>query len=148
MKDTNNYLTLDLQLFADGAAAAEGDTGADGTAGVKQVSGVSGSKITAESKNPLASVIYGKQDMDDRLAGGQVRLTDGDGNTVQTADREAEFEKLIKAIIKTFTTDVCRKLFKRGLKTLRKLSKNMRNSRRLCKCCPQNTVWTLPIQRL
>lgn len=96
MKDTNNYLTLDLQLFADGAAAAGGDTGADGTAGVKQVSGVSGSKITAESKNPLASVIYGKQDMDDRLAGGQVRLTDGDGNTVQTADREAEFEKLIK----------------------------------------------------
>ena len=96
MKDTNNYLTLDLQLFADGAAAAGGDTGADGTAGVKQVSGVSGSKITAESKNPLASVIYGKQDMDDRLASGQVRLTDGDGNTVQTADREAEFEKLIK----------------------------------------------------
>lgn len=41
-------------------------------------------------------MIYGKQDMDDRLAGGQVRLTDGDGNTVQTADREAEFEKLIK----------------------------------------------------
>lgn len=50
MKDTNNYLTLDLQLFADGAAAAEGDTGADGTAGVKQVSGVSGSKLRQNQK--------------------------------------------------------------------------------------------------
>lgn len=87
---------LDLQLFADGAGAgagnggtggAEGATGATATDAVSQSKGVKG--------NPLANVVYGKQESVP-TAGGQTETTDADGNTAQTVDRNAEFEKLIK----------------------------------------------------
>lgn len=87
---------LNLQLFADGAGAgagnggtggAEGATGATATDAVSQSKGVKG--------NPLANVVYGKQESVP-TAGGQTETTDADGNTAQTVDRNAEFEKLIK----------------------------------------------------
>lgn len=76
-------LKLNLQVFADGAAAA-GGTGAEGTSGVEAGAP---SLQTRGEKNPLANVRYGIQE-DSQPA--DVRSTD-DG-----VDRAAEFERLIK----------------------------------------------------
>jgi hypothetical protein len=121
MENTSNYRTLSLQLFAEGGGDAGGDTGVDGTAGVKQISGVSGSKITAESKNPLAGVVYGKQDVGDRPADGRAKLTDSDGNSVQTEDREAEFEKLIKGDYKDLYDRRVQETIQKRLKNTREI---------------------------
>ena len=93
MKEKTNLFNLDLQLFGEGAAAggdggtgAEGTTGATGAAAVPQTKGV---------KNPLADVKYGIQD-DAQAANVQTKVTDADGTTAESIDRNAEFEKLIK----------------------------------------------------
>ena len=81
---------LNLQLFADGGAGGtggDGATGATATAAVSQGKGVKG--------NPLADVVYGKQE-EAQNADVQTQTTDEDGTTTQTIDRNAEFEKLIK----------------------------------------------------
>ena len=65
-----NYLfpmTLDLQLFAEGAGSGEGGTGSEGAMGA------TGTAATS-----------------------QTSITDADGTTATNIDREAEFEKLIK----------------------------------------------------
>ena len=89
-------IPLDLQAFAEGAGSgasaggtggAEGATGATATAAVSQTKGV--------KNNPLANVVYGKQESVPAAAG-QTETTDADGNTAQSVDRNAEFEKLIK----------------------------------------------------
>lgn len=89
-------IPLDLQAFAEGAGSgasaggtggAEGATGATATAAVSQTKGV--------KNNPLANVVYGKQESVPAAAG-QTETTDTDGNTAQSVDRNAEFEKLIK----------------------------------------------------
>ncbi len=89
MKKIKSFLKLNLQLFADGAGTgAEGATGATGTAAVSQKAGKS---------NPLANVKYGIQPEDSaQVADVQTKITDADGVTAQTVDRNAEFEKLIK----------------------------------------------------
>lgn len=83
---------LNLQLFAegDGGTGAEGATGATEAAAVPQTKGV--------KANPLANVKYGIQDEGEPAQNPtvQTKTTDADGNTVQTVDRNAEFEKLIK----------------------------------------------------
>ncbi len=87
-----NFLKLDLQLFADGAGAggsgtgAEGATGATATAAVSQTKGVKG--------NPLANVVYGKQD--DGAQAASVQNNAAGSGSVEAPDRNAEFEKLIK----------------------------------------------------
>ena len=60
-------MTLDLQLFAEGAGGGDGGTGSDGAMGA------TGTAATS-----------------------QTSITDADGNTATNIDREAEFEKLIK----------------------------------------------------
>lgn len=86
------FLKLDLQLFADGAGAggsgtgAEGATGATATAAVSQTKGV--------KCNPLANVVYGKQD--DGAQAATVQNNAACSGNVEAPDRNAEFEKLIK----------------------------------------------------
>ena len=86
----NTLFCLNLQLFAEGGAGGtggDGATGATATAAVSQGKGVKG--------NPLADVVYGKQESA-QTADVQTTTTDEDGTTTQTVDRNAEFEKLIK----------------------------------------------------
>ena len=75
---------LNLQLFADGAAAAGAGDG--GTAEGQGVTAAAALPQTKADKNPLANVKYGIQE-DAPIAGVQ---------TVAQPDRNAEFEKLIK----------------------------------------------------
>ena len=60
-------MTLDLQLFAEGAGSGDGGTGSEGAKGVSETAAMS-----------------------------QTSITDADGVTATNVDREAEFEKLIK----------------------------------------------------
>lgn len=75
---------LNLQLFADGAGAGEGDTSAEGATAE---SGVAAANKGA--KNHLENVVYGIQD-DAQVADVQ------EPERVEKPDRNAEFEKLIK----------------------------------------------------
>ena len=84
---------LDLQLFGEGAGAGgDGGTGAEGSKGV---TGAAAMPQTKGEKNPLADVKYGIQE-NAQDAGVQTKVTDADGTTAETIDRNAEFEKLIK----------------------------------------------------
>ena len=68
MENKNLFLmTLDLQLFAEGAGSGDGGTGSEGAMGVNGTAAMS-----------------------------QTSITDADGTTATNVDREAEFEKLIK----------------------------------------------------
>lgn len=60
-------MTLDLQLFAEGAGSGDGGTGSEGAMGATETAATS-----------------------------QTTITDADGTTATNIDREAEFEKLIK----------------------------------------------------
>ena len=72
---------IDLQLFAEGSGTGDGGaTGATGEAAAPQAKGV--------KSNPLAAVKYGIQD--------EVQTADAPQTTVETPDRNAEFERLIK----------------------------------------------------
>lgn len=84
---------LNLQLFAEGAG--DGGTGAEGTSGVTEAAAVSQPK--GRKSNPLSDVKYGiQQEEEAQLANVQTKITDADGTTAQSIDRNAEFEKLIK----------------------------------------------------
>ena len=91
----SNPLHLNLQLFGEGAGAGgDGGTGAEGNQGA---TGVAALLQTKSSKsNPLADTKYGIQDDAAQVADVQAKVTDADGNTFETVDRNAEFEKLIK----------------------------------------------------
>ena len=87
MTTKNKLLSLNLQLFAEGAAGGDGGTGAEGMAD-------SGLATTQKGvKNPLANVIYGKQE-DAQTT--DVQPTEAAKQTVPTEDRNAKFEELIK----------------------------------------------------
>lgn len=91
MKKIKSFLKLNLQLFAEGAGAG---TGAEGTTGATETAAVSQKGVKS---NPLANVKYGIQPEGNAQATDvQTKITDADGNTAQTVDRNAEFEKLIK----------------------------------------------------
>ena len=83
---------LNLQLFADGGAGAAGGTGAEGATGVTATAAVPQTK--GVKTNPLASVVYGKQEEAVQVANAQENAAE----TVpaEPIDRNAEFEKLIK----------------------------------------------------
>ena len=90
-----NPMHLNLQLFGEGAAAGgDGGTGAEGTQGVSEVAALPQTK--SRKINPLADTKYGIQDDDAQVANVQTKVTDADGITTETVDRNAEFEKLIK----------------------------------------------------
>ena len=87
MTTKNKLLSLNLQLFAEGASGGDGGTGAEGMAD-------SGLATTQKGvKNPLANVIYGKQE-DAQTT--DVQPTEAAKQTVPTEDRNAKFEELIK----------------------------------------------------
>jgi hypothetical protein len=86
------FQKLNLQLFAEGAGAGGVGTGAEGATGVTETNAVSQTKKGVKS-NPLANVVYGKQDDAAQTADVQSNTT---AESVQQPDRNAEFEKLIK----------------------------------------------------
>lgn len=74
-------ISINLQLFAEGSGTGEG-SGETGAAAVSQ-------------KGDTSAVKYGIQE-GAQAANVQTQITDTDGNTATTIDRNAEFEKLIK----------------------------------------------------
>ena len=94
MKDLFIFQRLNLQLFAEGAGGGEGGTGAEGATGVTATNAVSQNKKGVKS-NPLANVVYGKQEEAAQTA--NVQETSATVvESVQQPDRNAEFERLIK----------------------------------------------------
>lgn len=88
------FLGINLQLFAEGAGAADGGTGSGEAMGETGAVAMSQKKSV---KNPLADVKYGIQAEDvAQNADVQTKTTDAEGETTQTVDRNAEFKKLIK----------------------------------------------------
>ena len=81
-------MLINLQLFAEGTGG-DGGTGAEGTSGEGAVAAVPQSR--AKNNNPLADVKYGIQEDDAQAANVQ-----SGGAATPEADRNAEFEKLIK----------------------------------------------------
>lgn len=91
------FLPIDLQLFADGAAAA-GDTGAADTGGTGDTASAAGMRQGARksAKNPLADVIYGKQDTPQDASAGKDTAAPGEGKRTGDGDKSAAFEKMIR----------------------------------------------------
>lgn len=92
MSDKNLIRALNLQLFADGGAGGEGGTGADGSSAEAGMPATSANGV----KNPLASVVYGKQEA-------QSAAVQTETQTAEVAaerDLNAEFEALIKGDFK------------------------------------------------
>ena len=86
----NKFLfPMNLQLFAEGGAAAGDGGGAEGAGVTAPAAGVQ--KKGAKS-NPLANVMYGKQPQESAPAA-EVQT---EPTQSQTPDRNAEFEKMIK----------------------------------------------------
>jgi len=85
------FRKLNLQLFAEGGAAAAGGTGAEGATGVTATAAVSQPK--GVKGNPLADVKYGVQDDAAQVADVQETAA---GTESAPVDRNAEFERLIK----------------------------------------------------
>lgn len=86
---------LNLQLFGEGTGTGgDGGTGAEGTQGVTEAAALPQTK--SRKSNPLADTKYGIQDDAAQVANVQTKVTDADGVTTETVDRNAEFEKLIK----------------------------------------------------
>ena len=103
---------LDLQLFADGAGAGDGGTGAvgQGETGVAALPQTKGAK-----NNPLADVKYGIQD-DAQAASVQEKVTDADGKTTVSVDRNAEFDKLINGDYKDMFDSKVQNILQKRLK--------------------------------
>ena len=91
MMENITFLKLDLQLFADGAGAGGSGTGAEGATGATATAAVSQKGVKG---NPLANVVYGKQD--DGAQAASVQNNAAGSGSVEAPDRIAEFEKLIK----------------------------------------------------
>jgi LysM repeat protein len=79
-------MILDLQLFAEGTGGGDGGTGSEGATGVSATAAVSQTK--GAKSNPLANVVYGKQE--------EVVAETPVAEVVSTEDRNAKFEELIK----------------------------------------------------
>ena len=86
----NKFLfPMNLQLFAEGGAAAGDGGGAEGAGVTAPAAGVQKKGATS---NPLANVVYGKQPQESAPAA-EVQT---EPTQSQTPDRNAEFEKMIK----------------------------------------------------
>ena len=81
---------MNLQLFAEGGAAAGGDGAGEGTGVTAPAAGVA--KKGAKG-NPLANVVYGKQES---APAAEVQKTEPAVTEPAVVDRHAEFEKMIK----------------------------------------------------
>ena len=115
MSENTYPIRLNLQLFGEGAGTGgDGGTGAVGTTGATGVAAVPQTK--GVKNNPLAGVKYGIQD-DAQAADVQTKVTDADGNTVQTVDRKAEFEKLIKGEYKDLYDEKMQDTIQKRLKS-------------------------------
>ena len=88
------FQKLNLQLFAEGAGSAGVGTGAEGATSVTEANAVPQTTKKGVKSNPLANVVYGKQDDSAQVTDVQTNTTATE--SVQTPDRNAEFEKLIK----------------------------------------------------
>ena len=86
------FQRLNLQLFAEGAGAGGVGTGAEGAKGETVAAAMSQTK--GVKNNPLANVVYGKQE--DAAQNANVQNNVAETDPVQQPDRNAEFEKLIK----------------------------------------------------
>lgn len=84
---------MNLQLFAEGGAAAGGDGAGEGTGVTAPAAGVS---TKGAKGNPLANVVYGKQDS---APAAEVQ-TEPAATEPAVVDRHAEFEKMIKGDFK------------------------------------------------
>ena len=82
-------MSLNLQLFAEGAGGGDGGTGAEGATGATVTAAVSQNK---GAKNPLAGVKYGIQ--------AEEASHSPDVSLPTTEDRNAKFEELIKGEFK------------------------------------------------
>ena len=85
---------MNLQLFAEGGAAAGGDGAGEGTGVTAPAAGVS--KKGAKD-NPLANVVSGKQES---APAAEVQQTEPAATAPAVVDRHAEFEKMIKGDFK------------------------------------------------
>ena len=87
---TNNlfFQQLNLQLFSEGAGGV--GTGAEGATGVTEANAVPQKGVKS---NPLANVVYGKQEESVQTADAQATTV---AESVEQPDRNTEFEKLIK----------------------------------------------------
>jgi hypothetical protein len=83
-------MTLNLQLFAEGAGGGDGGTGSEGATGATVTA--AGSQTKGVKANPLANVVYGKQTEDTIEETSPV----AEVNPNPTEDRKAKFEALIK----------------------------------------------------
>lgn len=91
MKIHNFIPMLNLQIFAEGGAAAGAGTGDGGTAqGQGVTTGAASQQMTGVKSNPLADVKYGIQKEEGAPAAEVQKPTEAQ------IDRNAEFEKLIK----------------------------------------------------
>ena len=117
MIKTSTLKHLDLQLFADGAGAGDGGTGAvgQGETGVAALPQTKGAK-----NNPLADVKYGIQD-DAQAASVQEKVTDADGKTTVSVDRNAEFDKLINGDYKDMFDSKVQNILQKRLKGTREI---------------------------
>ena len=87
----NHFLfPMNLQLFADGGAAAGGEGGGEGTGVTAPAAGV---QTKGAKSNPLANVVYGKQKESAPAAEVQ---KEAQPTETPTVDRHAEFEAMIK----------------------------------------------------
>lgn len=86
------FQPLNLQLFAEGAGSGGVGTGAEGSSGVTATA--TGLQSKGSKSNPLANVIYGKQEGSEQSANAQTNPTETE--VVEPVDRNAKFEELIK----------------------------------------------------
>ena len=107
------FQRLNLQLFADGAGSTGSGTGAEGATGATEAVAVSQTKKGAKS-NPLANVVYGKQESAAQVADVLTNTTVAE--SVQPPDRNAEFEKLIKGDYKDLYDQKMEETIKKRLK--------------------------------
>lgn len=93
MKDV--LFPMNLQLFAEGGAAAGGEGGGEGTGVTAQAAAV---QTKGVKNNPLANVIYGKQPQE-KAPAAEVQKN-ADAKADPAPDLDAEFEELIKGKFK------------------------------------------------
>lgn len=110
---------MDLQLFAEGGAAAGGDGGAEGTGVGAPAAGV---QTKGAKSNPLANVVYGKQPQGSAPAA-EVQT---EQPKTQSTDRSAEFDAMIKGdykeVFEKRTQDIIQKRLKGAKETEAKLA--------------------------
>lgn len=105
-------MILDLQLFAEGAGGGDGGTGAEGATGATATAAVSQTNKGVKN-NPLANVVYGKQE--------EVATPAAEVVENPTEDRNAKFEALIKGEYKDLFDQRMQDTVQRRLKSTKEI---------------------------